>query len=281
MRKLLLAGVGFGALIMPAMAADVAPYYRAPPPLPVWGWTGFYIGANAGWIGSTGNSLNNTGTDTGGRGLGTDLAAGAIPSSVNLRENGFMGGGQVGYNWQIGPSWLWGIEADFGGVVGAKTSTTATFLGAGRGGILPLATVYNRELDTLGTVRGRLGFLFTPNLLWYATGGLAYGQTKAGVAFVCALCGPPSGTEGGTVAQSPNTSIGWTLGAGVEWRFAPAWSVKAEYLYVDLGSQSNTITYTYSQSAPKLPPFVSTLTSNVNERDNLVRMGINYNFGSY
>jgi opacity protein-like surface antigen len=76
MRKLLLAGTAFGALIMPAMAVDVAPYWRAP--APVWGWSGFYVGANAGWVGSTGQTINNTASDTGTGGLGAGLLAGAI-----------------------------------------------------------------------------------------------------------------------------------------------------------------------------------------------------------
>jgi outer membrane immunogenic protein len=67
-------------------------------------------------------------------------------------------------------------------------------------------------------------------------------------------------------------ATGWTVGAGVEWMFAPAWSVKAEYLYVDLGSISNTIGYIYG------PTSISSLTSTFNERDNIVRAGINYKF---
>ena len=65
MKKILLTGVAFGALILPAMAADMAPYYKAPLPAPVLTWAGLYIGVNGGWIGSSGNSITNTGTDTG------------------------------------------------------------------------------------------------------------------------------------------------------------------------------------------------------------------------
>jgi outer membrane immunogenic protein len=75
--------------------------------------------------------------------------------------------------------------------------------------------------------------------------------------------------------QTSNTAVGWTLGGGVEWKFAPAWSLKVEYLYVDLGSQSTTIGYAYTSPGPS---FTSTLTSTVNERDNIVRAGLNYKF---
>jgi len=271
--KLLLAGQALVALTLPAMAADVAPYF-SPPPVPEWNWTGFYVGANTGWVGSVSNDVTNTGTDTGIHGLGSALVHGKIPSSVALTESGFIGGAQFGYNWQVGSVWVWGAEVDVDGV-NAKSSATAAFPGGG--GAVPFATVYNRQLDTLGTLRGRWGFLQPPGLLWFATGGLAYGETKIGSAFTCATCGPPAGTQPGTAIQSSGISFGWTLGAGLEWNFAPSWSVKAEYLYVDLGSQHNTITYSYS------PHLVhsSTLTSTVTDTQGVARVGINYQFGSF
>jgi outer membrane immunogenic protein len=272
MKKLLISTVAFGVLIAPAMAADLgpapAPYYKAPPaPPPVWSWTGLYIGANAGWIGSTGNTITNTGTDTGPGGLGSALAAGLIPSSVGVSHSGFLGGGQIGYNWQWTPNWVVGLEADFDGLADPSNTVVSAFPGGG--GIVPFSSGFARALDNLGTVRGRVGYLSSPSLLWYATGGLAYGDTKLATGWFCPTCAPPAGVGGAVVSSS--TLTGWTLGAGVEWKFAPAWSVKVEYLYVDLGSLSNTITYAY-------PPFTSSMTSSFNERDNIVRAGLNYKF---
>jgi outer membrane immunogenic protein len=81
---------------------------------------------------------------------------------------------------------------------------------------------------------------------------------------------PPCQNESTTATSSTHMSAGWTAGAGVEWKLTPVWSVKAEYLYAELGSQSNTIVYTYG-------PFTSSLTSTVQrEKDNIVRFGINY-----
>jgi outer membrane immunogenic protein len=120
-----------------------------------------------------------------------------------LTDSWFVGGGQICYNWQVGPSWVLGVEADFDGT-SAKSSTTAAFPAVFPGD----ATVYNRELDTLGTVRGRLGFLSSPGLLWYATGGLAYGETKIWSGFICATCLPS-----GTANQSSNTSAGHSVAA--------------------------------------------------------------------
>jgi outer membrane immunogenic protein len=270
MKKFALIALATVALIAPAVAADLAPaprpVYKAPPPPPIWSWTGFYVGSNFGWIGSTSNTITNTGTDTGSFGLGSALAGGAIPGSVGISHSNFLGGGQVGYNWQWTPNWVLGLEADFDGIASPSSTAIAAF--PGNATFAPLQTGYARALDTLGTVRGRVGYLASPAWLLYATGGLAYGETKLLTAFGCsATCATPASISGLT----DNWQTGWTAGAGVEWRFAPQWSVKAEYLYVDLGSISHTIGYPYG-------PFNSSLTSTYNERDNIVRAGINYKF---
>jgi outer membrane immunogenic protein len=271
MKKVVVAFVALGALIGPSFAADVGtPYYRPPPPyysppppfLPIDTWTGFYVGANAGGIGSSGNTITNTGTDTGLGGLGTALALGVIPGTIVVSHNGFIGGGQIGYNWQYGPNWVWGFEADFDGTSAKGTVAAAS-------AIVPSTSVFSRELDTLGTVRARAGYPSYPNMLWYVTAGLAYGEAKLSSAWSCPACLPPTGA--GTALQTSGTLVGWTAGTGVEWKFAPAWSVKAEYLYVDLGNQGNTIFYNYLG-------FSSTMTSTVKERDNIVRAGVNYRF---
>ncbi len=111
MKRLLLAGLAFSALIMPAMAADMPLKALPPPPT----WTGLYWGVNVGWIGSSQYNITNTGTDTGFGGLGTALSIGAIPGTIQVSHSGMFGGGQIGYNWQTDPSWVWGVEADFQG----------------------------------------------------------------------------------------------------------------------------------------------------------------------
>ena len=111
----------------------------------------------------------------------------------------------------------------------------------------------------VGSLHGEVGYL--------VAAGLTPPQALAAATSAqVAACGPPANT----VNLTDNWQVGWTVGAGVEWRFAPQWSVKAEYLYVDLGNISNTINYNYGPS--------SSLTSTYNERDNIVRAGINYKF---
>jgi outer membrane immunogenic protein len=268
--KKLLGLIGASLLLGgPALSADLAvkaPVYKAPPAV-VPTWAGWYVGGNAGWIGSADDTVTNTATDTGSSGLGLGLARGAISGSVPLRYNGFLGGGQIGHNWQFG-SWVYGLEADFDGST-AKSSTAAVFPGGG--GVVPLTTAYSRELDWLATVRGRVGFTVAPTFLVYGTGGLAVGHTSVGSSVVAPGAFPPPESEPTTNLTSTNTTAGWTAGAGAEWLFAPRWSVKAEYLFVDLGKHSNTLTYTYGGNT-------STLTSTVKDTSNIARAGINYHF---
>jgi outer membrane immunogenic protein len=266
MKKFLLATAAIGALASPVMAADMAPYYKA---VPVCIWCGFYVGVNLGWAGSSKN-LTNTGADTDSGGLGNALNFGRIPATVGMDHNGFIGGGQIGYNWQLAPTWVAGIEADFDGLANNSSTLAFPFGGTAAPAIpsVPFASSFTSGLDTLGTVRGRIGWLWMPALLAYATGGLAYGETKVGSTWTCPTCTPPAALA----FTSTGYSTGWTVGAGLEWQFLPRWSVKAEYLYVDLGSRSETISYAYALGNS------SSLTSTVHEKDNILRAGLNYRF---
>src|SRR5882757_1017692 len=189
-----IAAVSVIAFTQVASAADLArkaPAYTPPPPPPVYSWAGFYIGGNAGWLGSTGNTVTNTGTDTGTGGFGTGLTNGSLPQSVNVDYSGFLGGVQVGYNWQSG-SWVFGLEGDVDWA-SAKGSTTVVNLTGPFNP--PITSFYHRELQWLSTLRGRVGITATPTFLLYATGGLAVGQTKIGNQVVCPNFGPACESE--------------------------------------------------------------------------------------
>lgn len=265
----LLAGVLSLGVVQLASAADMpvkAPVYKAPP-IVMYNWTGFYVGGNAGWVGSATNNVGLTGTDTGTGGFGSELADGSTPSSFGTRYSGFIGGAQAGYNWQMG-TWLAGLEADFAWS-GASGSTSQVNLPQppypARAAI---TTTASNKLDYLGTFRGRLGVLVTNPLLLYVTGGLAYGKTELGVSSSCPTCAPVRNLS---TVNSP-TKAGWTIGAGGEWMFAPQWSVKVEYLYYDLGTNTTTpLTYTYGANT-------STLTASIRENGHIVRGGINFHF---
>ena len=226
-----------------AFAADL-PSRKAPPPYipppPVFTWTGFYVGLNAGAMFNAYNNNNNNFYGFG--------------NSQSNNKVGFIGGGQVGYNWQFNGPILLGLEADFNGH--SSISSNNNFAGFGGG---------NSGSGFLGTVRGRLGFLATPTFLIYATGGLAYGNQWSAANSSIALFAP------GVVPffgynnnQSNGVKAGWTAGGGLEWMFSPNWSVKAEYLYVDLGKGPSNFLLNYGNASKS--------TAHV------ARLGVNYHF---
>jgi outer membrane immunogenic protein len=262
-------------IVTRAFAADMPLKAPPPPPAPVYSWNGFYVGGNAGWVGSVGNTIDFTGTDSGTAGLGSALASGAIPGSTDLGYSGILGGGQVGYNWQTNNNWVLGVEFDLD-AVGASNSTSfpdARLINPTGGMNSPFTISVARELTWLGTLRGRIGITPTAPFLLYATGGLAFAQHAVGVGVTDPTAVPPESL----FSEPLGWSAGWTVGMGAEWMFAQHWSVKAEYLYVDLGNISSTINYAYTVTPPGTPE-TSSLTATVHDRDNLVRGGINYHF---
>ncbi len=270
-----------------ALGADL-PHYKAPPPPPPPPppmWTGFYVGLNAGYTWSSGNTVNVSSFpifNTGGAGSPQFQATITALSTFNagVNNSGFIGGGQIGYNWQFMNNFLAGVEADIQGIAGSNN--TATLAGAL---VIPgfaqstgsIATV-NRSLDYLGTVRGRLGWLFTPTLLVYGTGGLAYGGVTSNAGIFQALI-PNSITTpfwGGAGAFS-DTRVGWTAGGGLEWMFMPNWSAKVEYLYYDLGNVTYAVSPLATISGGTLFTF-NAVQAQTRFDGNIVRAGVNYHF---
>ena len=140
----------------------------------------------------------------------------------------------------------------------------------------------SQSVDWLGTVRGRLGFLFTPTLLVYGTGGFAYGQTNATTSITQFVTGDPDLPNAyGTFGRFSNTRTGWTAGGGLEWMFFPNWSFKVEYLYYNLGSvtlqRRRLVEFQRRRGAhyPGLP------VSKPSFNGNIVRVGVNYHFFSW
>ncbi len=266
-----------------AFAADLPSRKVAPvmAPVPVFTWTGFYVGLNAGY-GWSRQSMSNAATPTPDALLGVipgvsgGLAALTTGSLLSGSKGGFIGGGQAGYNYQMG-SLVAGVETDIQAMTGnratAATGTAAVVVG------VPVTTslLASSRINYLGTLRGRLGFTVTPTLLGYITGGLAYGGTNASLNFV------QTGTNGfaGTGAASTSaTRLGWTVGAGVEWALANAWSAKLEYLHYDLGSSS------FANAGIALPTsavfpnqIYQTNFARVRYSGDIVRVGLNYRFG--
>jgi outer membrane immunogenic protein len=194
-----------------ASAADLpmkAPPMRMVQPIP-FTWTGFYVGGSIGMI-----AQDTQGTDIGdGTGDGLINLAG---DQYNVSGIGFIGGVNIGYNWQLAGNWVIGLEADISGTsLNRENSFDCS----------PCSTV-SSKLNALGTVRGRFGYAFDRALL-YVTGGLAYGHVENRASF---------DQTSFYTASTDQWKTGWTVGGGVEYAVLNNWTVRAEALYVDLGT---------------------------------------------
>jgi outer membrane immunogenic protein len=262
MKKIVLATVLAALASASALAADLGPraYTKAPMmAAPVSSWQGFYIGGNVGYGWGDGKTDFSF--------LPTPLDFGIANATLDTKSKGALGGAQIGYNWQMG-SLVTGFEVDIqgSGIKGKAGPTHPLDVDTG----LPLAFAVltaNHELSWFGTVRGRLGFAVTPDLLLYGTAGLAYGQTKASA----------NADESAEIGRDPfranvsKTKAGWAAGAGGEWMFARNWSAKLEYLFVDLGKTSET--------RFDIPPFGDFgVRYTWHTQENIVRAGVNYHF---
>ena len=251
---------------MSAQAADMAVKAPVAPVVAVHGWTGLYVGLNAGGV------WGNTDIDYRASDFGFSGPAGAAllnsVASGKVESSGFTAGGQIGYNYQFGRTVL-GVEADLQYTDLSGSRFVSLTVPPALGG--PLIDTFSQSMSSkwLSTLRGRLGFANGPWLL-YATGGLAVAEVSyTDVGFFPFL---PSTNA----ASRTETRAGWTIGAGAEWMFGSNWSVKAEYLYVDLGTTS----YTSVNNVLNAPPTLATITHDHHLTENIGRVGINYRFGA-
>jgi outer membrane immunogenic protein len=192
-----------------ALAADLGPA-----PEPVYDWTGFYIGLNAG--AAWNNSSVDTDIDP------TGLLGGVaeeLEQDIEGDQTVFTGGAQAGYNWQI-DSIVLGVEADFNYLDFHENKDISII------GVAPLDASLDFDADWFGTLRARLGFA-ADNFLFYGTGGLAYGHSEVDAKLHIG--------QDTWKASEDETNWGWTIGGGAQYAFDENWIIGAEYLYVDLG----------------------------------------------
>jgi outer membrane immunogenic protein len=272
--KLVAFGVAAIAALLgtPASAADIV-FPSPPPPPPGWSFTGCYIGANAGagWAGSKFSWTNITENSTTAFNTG---AATVLPEAADnsLDRAGFLGGGQVGCNYQ--PGWLVvGVEGDFD-FMNLKVASNTVSLGNTNGGpptIVPGNISETFSTNWLSTVRGRVG-VASGAWFYYATAGLAIAKAS----FSDQLCFPSAATVTCNTASSSGVRDGWVAGAGIEWKLAPAWSTKLEYLYADFGNISYNSVATTAAGTTPFPD--ATITHVHSFTDNIIRIGVNYQF---
>ena len=232
MRKLLLTTAALTALGSSAFAADMplkAP--PAPPPPPPFSWTGFYIGGELGGAWSNGHV--------------TDSLFGL---NVSTNRSGWLGGGVVGYNYQIN-NFVLGVEGDFD-----WTSLKATGTGVFVPGVGTLQA--SAKTDWISTVAGRVGFA-ADRALFYVKGGGGWVGNTASI----------TNLNTGAAVSASNTNSGWLIGTGVEYAFAPNWSGKLEFDYLGLRS--------WSWNSVVFPGDTFTASRNIS----MLKAGINYRFG--
>jgi outer membrane immunogenic protein len=280
----LLGGTAFSA-DLPSRA--ILPALPALPMADTFTWSGFYAGLNAGgaWNSNAAANLLSAPVFVA-PGVGEEpWAAGSSMASARTlatQSAGFIGGGQIGYNWRVNESFVLGMEADIQGVAGSADSGTNTSLLPAPTAGLNFLTVSSasKGLDYLGTVRGRVGYLVTPTLLAYATGGFAYGGVTAKTGFFQTVPNdqPPSYEFlAANNSAFSNTRVGWTVGGGVEWLFCPNWSVKLEYLYYDLGNANYSVGITTDRNFGDIL-LVSNTRASTRFDGNVARVGVNYHF---
>ncbi|MDP1585068.1 MAG: outer membrane beta-barrel protein [Bradyrhizobium sp.] len=234
-------------------AADLGPRYaKAPPIIDTWSWTGFYVGAHVGggW-GTTESTL------TGAAAPGLGAVAFTFPFSQNTRS-GFLGGGQVGYNWQNG--WVvFGVQGDIAGMNVNGTTPCVVVLSC------------TTESDWLATVSGRIGGVVADRTLLYVKGGGAWmNSTHSVSAPGGGIIGGPGGAGLTQLTSADSTSWGWLLGMGVEYMFAKNWTGFLEYNYIDFDTKNEA----FALGAPA----AFTINADLKNKLSIAKVGVNYKF---
>jgi outer membrane immunogenic protein len=246
-------------------------------------WTGFYIGANIGG-GWGSRDADYTGNDPLTQNFLLPVNLGIPPAS--FKTSGALGGFQLGYNRQLSRKWLVGIETDFdwSGLKGSGSSSAEITSAFGTG---VQTGALDEHIKWFGTIRARLGYLPTNNLLAYVTGGFAYGKVERSGSYTTTFPGTLYSTTMGGVSvncigpgtcysgSSSEIATGWTLGGGFEYALSKNLSLKADYLYVSLDASD--LTESATNLAPGQTP--STFSVNFNRTSfNVARLGLNYRF---
>lgn len=246
MRRLVIAGAGLFSILgftAAATAADLpARTYKAPPPVvaPIYNWGGFYVGLNGGG-GSSHNCYTITNVNN----------AAVNPNSEGCHDaTGGLAGGQVGYRWQM-TNWVFGVEAqgDWANLKGSNSSLTA---------VIPYLN--QTRIDAIGLFTGQVGYAVN-NALLYVKGGAAVTDNRYDSFFTATSVIFNSASE---------TRWGGTVGAGVEFGFAPNWSVAVEYDHLFMGR--NTVVFPQSAIAV-------TRTDTISQSVDMGTVRVNYTFG--
>lgn len=255
-----------------AQAAEVELKGAQPRATPVVSWTGFYIGAEAGVEWGSSNTFSPISCCAFIPSVFADINNHAVQQ---VNSSGATLGVEAGYNWQFSPVVVGGIEVDYSGFwLSGRTAKSAAFTNLPPFAVFGANYTNSINTDWLLTARARLGFLATPSLLAFATGGVAVTDLHYAHMF-------SEGNGFGTPDSTSLTSVtsvrtGYAVGGGFEYLLAPSWSVKAEYLY--LGGFGTLATAPAPVVFINPAPFSSVFNHSVTFTANVVRIGLNYRF---
>ena len=263
MKTLALAVSILAASAAGASAADLAarPYTKAPPIVAaIYDWSGFYVGANGGY----GSSRNCFASQPGGVVVNPVLGGFVAGDGGCHNATGGFGGGQIGYRWQSG-AWVFGLEAQGDWAALSGSNLNATFGGAASGGI-----VDRTRVDGFGLFTGQVGYAWNSALL-YVKGGAAVTRDRYDLfTTIPANVFTAAGSE---------TRWGGAVGVGLEYGFAPNWSVGIEYDHLFMGTTNSTITYTGAGVIVAAGTLIGTQPFRTSQDVDLISARINYRFG--
>lgn len=233
-------------------------------------WSGFYAGLHGGYLWGAGSTSLSLQPDRATWEAGSP-DYGQFDGRYSQSADGFLGGAQAGYNWRSG-TFVYGFETDLAySEADDRSERTALVTD---GATFPMRARSSQELDWLGTLRGRVGVLpfEDQRLLIYVTGGLAYGRVSTSHSFI------DLDQMSGFVGSSSDWEAGGVVGAGFELAIGQAWTLKAEYLYYDLGDR-RVGSRPYDNTVPMPPNFGMDAHYDLN--GHIARLGINYRIGGY
>jgi outer membrane immunogenic protein len=252
--RFVLAAVAALAAAAPAMAADLAPTYKAAPPATTFSWTGLYFGATVG-----GGMAALPVTDV-------DQFNGNFNGPV-LKSGGWVGGVHAGYNWQFAPSFLVGLEGDFNwSNIKASDTSCLGFCNASAFDRF----VASSQLDSFSSFRARFG-LTSDRTLVYVTGGPAYGHIKASMTdLACSACTNPGSVQ--FLASDSSNHWGVAVGAGVEYALTENWILRGEYMYLDFSAKN----FLWTSGTVKIDPSSTGSRASSTATAEIARVGVSY-----
>jgi outer membrane immunogenic protein len=266
MKKVLVALFAAAATLVSGFAS------AAPPAPPVYSWTGFYVGGSVGerWSNPTWTT-NCIGAPCSPPNIFAAFATANPNADFNVSTGRF--GGYVGYNLQASQLWVAGVEADF--AYGNGNQTMAGIPGQFTATVPPGGSTASIKEGWDGSARARLGFLVTPAVLIYGTGGIAWQHAEADAQ--CPAVG--SGCSLGVADQEAysTTMVGWTVGGGGEAMLWGNWLVRAEYRYSNYGTLQHA--FFANTVVPLAPPGTASINMSAPISTNMATVGLAYKFG--